>query len=140
VPSEKSPAFLFYPRDFLADSHVAVMDLTQRGAYVVLLCYAWLDGSIPADSAHLAKLVGVTVRQFDRLWPAVAVCFQPHPSEPGRLVQGRLERERVKKAGYESGATIGGRARVQTAKRDGGGRFQPAIQLVDQPKRQLDSS
>jgi uncharacterized protein YdaU (DUF1376 family) len=52
----KSPAFQFYPNEFLAD----VADMTQNevGAYILLLSHQWNHGSIPADverQKNLAK-------------------------------------------------------------------------------------
>jgi hypothetical protein len=38
TPGGKSPAFQFYPKDFLTDENVRVMSLQERGAYITLLC------------------------------------------------------------------------------------------------------
>jgi uncharacterized protein YdaU (DUF1376 family) len=51
--SNKSPAFRFYPRDYLADPNVECMSLEEQGAYIRLLCHAWdpppdADGHKPA--------------------------------------------------------------------------------------------
>jgi len=54
----RSPAFQFYPQDWLASAKVAEMTLEEEGAYIRLICYCWMTGSIPADPARCAKMVG----------------------------------------------------------------------------------
>lgn len=86
-------AFLFYPQDFARDVHVVPMTLAERGAYLMLLCAQWEEGSVPADTQQLARILQVSHRAFLKLWPALAPCFQ---MRDGRLVQKRLDREREK--------------------------------------------
>ena len=40
----KSPAFQFYPKDWLADHDVACMTMAERGIYITILCYSWEEG------------------------------------------------------------------------------------------------
>lgn len=89
----KSPAFQFYPGDFLADPKVGAMTTEAQGAYVRLLCYAWLDGSIPDAPELLAPMCGLTVESFSMAWATVQRCWVE--SFPGRLVNPRMERERT---------------------------------------------
>ena len=56
MPAEKSPAFQFYPKDFLADSNVARMSNTEVGIYTRLLCYCWLEGALPLETEALAHM------------------------------------------------------------------------------------
>jgi uncharacterized protein YdaU (DUF1376 family) len=56
--SNKSPAFQFYPQDYLSSARVAEMSLEEEGAYIRLLCYCWTTGSIPADPERCARLIG----------------------------------------------------------------------------------
>jgi uncharacterized protein YdaU (DUF1376 family) len=87
-----SPAFQFYPKEFLSSSKVLRMSNTEVGVYIKLLCLSWLDGSLPADMNKLAPMVGAPVRQFQRMWPNVlAECFA---ERNGRLTNPRLERVR----------------------------------------------
>ena len=72
----KSPAFQFYPKDFLTDEKVRVMSLQERGAYITLMCLCWTEGTIPSDLLRLARLCEVPVRVFRHLWPALEPCFQ----------------------------------------------------------------
>src|SRR5262245_53915409 len=96
---EKSPAFQFYPSDFLSDINVAAMTLAERGAYITLLCLCWTEQSLPTEHAALAKICGVPKIAFTRLWPALQPCFKIQGT---RLVQPRLDRERQKQEAYRA--------------------------------------
>ena len=50
----KSPAFQFYPNEFLAD--VADMTQSEVGAYILLLSHQWNHGAIPADAERQKNL------------------------------------------------------------------------------------
>jgi hypothetical protein len=81
LAKEKSPAFQFYPKDFLTDERVQLMSHTERGIYVTLLCLCWLEGSLPADVNQLAKLVSLPAPRFMRLWnTSLHACFKPGPA------------------------------------------------------------
>lgn len=99
---EKSPAFQFYPADFMADSKVVAMNLQERGAYITLLCLCWMDGSLPASMTILARLCRVPTSVFTRLWPALEPCFASLGHDGSRLVQPRIERERQKQEQYRA--------------------------------------
>lgn len=90
----KSPAFQFYPKDFLTDENVRVMSLQERGAYITLICLCWLEGTLPRDQGRLSRLCGVPLTTFRKLWPALDICFRAHPELADRLIHPRLERER----------------------------------------------
>lgn len=105
MASTKSPAFRFYPKDFLTDNHVRVMTLDARGLYISLLAMEWLDGDLPADPEVLARMVGVDEKHFNRAWRLVRPCFQ---EQNGRLTQRRLEAEREKQNAYQQSASARG--------------------------------
>lgn len=90
---EHSPAFQFYPGDFLSDPNVAGMSLQERGAYITLICLCWKDGSLPVEEDRLARMVGVPLSQWRRLAPMVVGCFV---AKDDRLTHKRLDRERDK--------------------------------------------
>jgi uncharacterized protein YdaU (DUF1376 family) len=88
----KPPYFPFFPRDFVADPVVAAMTPEECGGYILLLCFAWMDGqtgTLPDDEQTLARLS----RLGDR-WPecreAIRSAF--HVSK-GRLLQKRMVQE-----------------------------------------------
>ena len=98
-----SPAFQFYPKEFLSSSKVIAMSATERGAYITLLSVQWLDGSLPNDISALAKIAGITGKSFARMWPHnLARCFV---LRGGRFYNERLERERKKQAEYRQRQT-----------------------------------
>ena len=98
--SKKSPAFQFYPKDFLSDEKQIRMSLAAVGIYMRLLCHCWNEGSLPSDAPALARLSGATTRQLRALWPSISPCFQTTPD--GRLVNARLNRERTKQTLFSS--------------------------------------
>lgn len=98
MKSAKAPAFMFYASDFLSDENVAVMSNEELGCYIKLICYAWREGSIPADPMKIARLCGERPDHMEMLWLQIEPCFRDHPEIPGRLVQPRLEKERERQA------------------------------------------
>ena len=120
MAQEKAPAFQFYPKDFLTDSHVIAMTLAERGAYITLLCLCWMDHSLPTERTSLARLCRVSAVAFDRLWPALEPCFTVID---GRLVQPRIERERARQAQFRavkvSAGQKGGRAKAESQQNGG---------------------
>lgn len=106
--SSNSPAFQFYPADFLADEHVALMSLTARGAYITLLCYCWREGSIPADTDKLARLCGIDSGEMAKLMAELSPCFSSAIGEPSRLINLRLHEEREKQENYRKERALAG--------------------------------
>jgi len=109
MAAEKSPAFQFYPRDYLSDPNVVAMTNAERGMYMTLLCLCWIDQSIPADPAELARLVGCRQKRFVEVWNLrLQRCFSRR--DDGRLIQKRLELERGKQKTFSELQTRRGRA------------------------------
>lgn len=104
-----SPAFRFYPSDFLSDEHVALMTNQEIGCYLKLLCYCWREGSIPSDLNKIAKLVGEDGSAIAQLWLAIKPCFTKCPDQPDRLYQKRLEIERKKQLEYKLARSAAGK-------------------------------
>jgi uncharacterized protein YdaU (DUF1376 family) len=106
---DRSPAFQFYPKDFLSDSRQAAMSLQEVGAYIRLLCVCWNDGSLPSEIDRLARIVGATSGHMTKLWPAISACFTASSDDPRRLVHGRLEKERRKQENFRRRQSDNGR-------------------------------
>lgn len=106
----KSPAFQFYPGDFLRDGKQAAMSLHECGAYIRLICFCWTDGSIPNNTERLARLVGTTPAAMRKLWPAIESCFRVSGTIGDRLIHPRLEREREKQDEYRRRQSDRGKA------------------------------
>jgi uncharacterized protein YdaU (DUF1376 family) len=96
--STKSPAFQFYPKDFLADEEQTLLSLAEAGAYIRLLSRCWLKGSLPAETGELAKLCSATPAQMQSMWPAISKCFTQRSD--GRWLHPRLEIERKRQAEF----------------------------------------
>jgi uncharacterized protein YdaU (DUF1376 family) len=109
VSQDRSPAFQFYPRDFLSDANVIAMSMQERGVYITLLCNCWNEGTLPADTDRLARLCGLPISAFRKFWPAVEVCFSP-ADDVSRLIHKRLEREREKQELYRRRQSDKGKA------------------------------
>jgi uncharacterized protein YdaU (DUF1376 family) len=104
----RSPAFQFYPADFLSDHNVIAMSLQERGAYITLICLCW-QNPLPDDLERLARLCGVPIATFRKMWPALGRCFRPDPDQAGFLMHPRLERERVKQDEFRQRQSENGR-------------------------------
>ena len=109
----KSPAFQFYPADYASSQRVRLLTLEEEGAYINLLCSCWLHGSIPADPAMAARLVGKGCSAT--LATTVLTMFTPS-SEAGRMVHDRLERERLKQSDWREKSASGGRKSAELRK------------------------
>lgn len=93
----KSPAYQWYPRDYMSDALVVSMTLEQEGAYRRLLDVCWLEGGLPTDLDKLWRLAKAKSRErFERqIWPIVQKKFAV---ENSLWKNSRLEIERSKQA------------------------------------------
>jgi len=92
----KPPAFLFYAADWLTDT--AELSKEEKGIYIDLLAYQWINGSLPTDATRLARLVGVDEAMLQSAWMIIGDKFAQiddfHNSNRKRYVNPRLEVER----------------------------------------------
>lgn len=110
----RSPAFQFYPSNYLGSRAVRLMDAEQRGWYTQLLFESWESepqATLPNDDALLRVLAGVNTRSTDveQRWSFVKAQFK----QKGKLLyNSRLleefakqdeNREKKKRAGEASG-------------------------------------
>jgi uncharacterized protein YdaU (DUF1376 family) len=108
-----SPAFQFYPRDFLSSAKVDRMPMTERGAYITLLSRCWLDDGLPTDMSELAAMVRMRPSQFVRMWTnsQLGKCFY---EQRGRFQHDRLDRERAVQSAYKRRQTDAANKRWQS--------------------------
>jgi len=123
----KSPAFQFYPKDFISSSKVQRMTLDEIGAYALLLSHCWLDDGLPTNVDQMARLVKTSASKFRRMWEGpLSECFV---EKNGRLINVRLDEERRKQADYRRRAAEwgkkGGRPKGQEAELAKGSLSQP---------------
>lgn len=93
----KSPAFQFYPADYLSDMKVRMLSWASRGLYMDLLCYCWREGWIPSDSSAIAQLCHC--HDLAIVEPCLAL-FSPHPYDPEKMIHSRLDHERSKQKAF----------------------------------------
>lgn len=81
---DKSPAFQWYPKQYLADDKVLAMDWDARGMHVHLLNIAWQQqppGSIPDDIRVVRQWLGLPSgfadadRVWARVWPQIKTAW-----------------------------------------------------------------
>ena len=88
----KDPAFLFYPNDWLEGTAELLPE--EKGVYVDLLCYQHQRGSLTTDKTRLARMVGLPVEDFERIWQVLEDKFV---QVDNRLVNRRLNQEMTKR-------------------------------------------
>ena len=103
----KSPAYQWYPKDYLADVHTTLMTLEEEGAYRRLLDHCWLEGSIPNDMQALGRMCkGLTPQRMAEMWVNLEPCFR---LKGGRWFHPRLEAERKKQLAYKKAKSRAGK-------------------------------
>jgi uncharacterized protein YdaU (DUF1376 family) len=107
----KSPAFQFYPKDWLASLRTLMMTPAQEGAYIRLLCYCWDSGdcSIPDNDDQLAVMSRLGEGWFKGGSEVLRACFIPHPDKPGFLTNDRLYAEAQKQHLWSRKSSEGGK-------------------------------
>lgn len=83
------PASQFYWSDFISDGPVIAMSLEERGAYITLLCVAWMEEGLPDDHTKLAKLLRLSPRKFASIWESMETRW--YVGDDGRLYNRKME-------------------------------------------------
>lgn len=96
----KSPAFQFYPGDWL-DYKVLRMSYEAQGVYIRLLCHIWRDTktqySIHNDPDMLARILGLKKTKFSKIFSEIQWPGDPIFLENGdSIVSARLKKEKEK--------------------------------------------
>jgi uncharacterized protein YdaU (DUF1376 family) len=103
-----SPAFQFYPNDFIADPNTMLMTAEEVGAYTLLMAFCWKEESLPDNMADLAKLSRLTKGKFKKAWETrISKCFEKNSD--GNFIHPRLERERKKQKQYRENKSRAGK-------------------------------
>ena len=101
----KSPAFQFYPDDFLGSGKVGMMTPQEVGIYILLLCLDWNDDGFELDFPRLARWCKTDEETLKGGWAMVGQCFDQHG---GRWYSERLQGEREKQAKWREKSRNGG--------------------------------
>lgn len=131
--SGKSPAFQFYPKDFVTGT--VTLTTEEVGAYILLMCHCWDNGSVPPDVNTLARIARLSPSRMRRTWDVLVTKFTA--TGDGRYTQPRLERERQKQADYRRKQSDKGKAsanRRATDRQPDGNRGSTAVQPEPQPE------
>lgn len=112
---KKSPAFQFYPTDWLADGNVSAMSLEEEGAYIRLLSYCWNEGGLPSDLKVLARFCRTTEEHFMEMWERIQKCFV---FDGKKFQNPRLKKEREKQKKYSESMSKNAKTRYQKEKPD----------------------
>lgn len=70
----KDPAFLFYSKDWLEGT--AELMPNEKGIYIDLLCHQHQKGDLPSDIIRLARIVGLSVSEFEPIWSVIKDKFK----------------------------------------------------------------
>lgn len=130
----RSPAFQFYPNDWLSSRNVAVMTPAQRGGYIQLLCYDWTGDGIPDDDKILAALSGLQNEWSEVTSSALRACFEKHPSKLGYLSNPRIQIERQNQIERRKSSSEGGK---MAAKNRASGSFPNGKRMAKRTKSPL---
>jgi uncharacterized protein YdaU (DUF1376 family) len=93
--SSVTPAFQFYPDEWLSSKNISLMTPAEEGGYIRLLCYQWNDPrcTLPDDDPELAVLSRLGAAWQEGSGERIRKCFE---ARNGRLRNDRLYRERRK--------------------------------------------
>jgi hypothetical protein len=69
----KDPAFLFYSKDWITGT--AGLMPEEKGVYIDLLAYQHQNGSLPLEPERLARMVGLSLPDFNKIWVALSPHF-----------------------------------------------------------------
>ncbi len=129
---KKSPAFQFYPNDWLSSPTTQIMTAEQEGAYIRLLCFCWQDEdtSLKDDDDYLAALARISKGGLR----VVKAAFNQHPTKQGYLTHNRLQKEREVQSKWREKSADGGRKSAESKRLSKGG------SRVVQPKVNSSSS
>lgn len=104
INMNKPPAFQFYPKDFLMDDKVIVMNLEEKGAYIVLLSYCWNNNGLTKNQKDLKNMCG-NPENWELIWGKVGKCFY---EKKGKFFNKRLEKELKKQKKWREKSRLGG--------------------------------
>jgi uncharacterized protein YdaU (DUF1376 family) len=121
----KSPAFRFYPADFMGSPDVQSMDLNEIGAFILLLCIAWQHdrhGYLPDDEDRIRRWARMNPQQWIISREMLLGKFPI--IEPGFRGNPRMIREAEKQAEFSAKQSSNGKQ---------GGRPRKAVGFENKP-------
>lgn len=123
----KSPAFQFYPDDFMSSPHVLAMSNTEVGIYIKLLCIDWASNGVPARHEMMSRMTGTRPDRFAQAWEIIGRCFV---ERDGRMYSPRLDLERKKQAEWREKSAKGGVASGKARTKGGSVLVEPNVNTL----------
>jgi len=118
MSKEKSPAFQFYPSDWLSDINITLMKPEEEGAYIRLLAYAWNndDCSLNDDDDQLAEISRLKERWYGESAKNIRRCFI---KDGDKIFSERLRKEKRKQKKWQKKSSEAGKksGQVRRSKR-----------------------
>lgn len=120
----KSPAFQFYPKQWMGDDKVIQMDWLTRGIHHHLMCFAWQQdepATLPNNGDFLLKILensGEKIskkRWKDKIFPQLLTSWKTWDDDPSRLIQNGLRREYIKQKALSAKACKGAKTKRDRA-------------------------
>lgn len=118
----KSPAFQFYPDDFMGGKP-GLMNPDETHVYIWLLCLDWNQKGFTFCAKSLAKWCRIPRGKFVKSWATVRECFEL--GEDGRYYNKRLAAERLKQEAWREKSRRGGLHSGETRAKGGSTTVQP---------------
>jgi hypothetical protein len=87
------PYYPMYPKDFESGAKVRPMNFGEKGRYIELLNYSWLNDGLPAEPEMIRRILR-DGPEFEQAWAMVGPCFPVAPD--GKRRNPRQEIERAK--------------------------------------------
>jgi hypothetical protein len=89
------PLFPFYPQDFLFATRLFTRE--ERALYFELLCYQWMQGSLPIELDQLATLLAV---KFERIKTSWTRANSSAPTNATMAARSLRVRDSMRRAGW----------------------------------------
>lgn len=114
----KSPAFQFYPKQWLGDNKIRLMDRDVRSMHHDLMCYSWQEdepGTLPKNEKKLQNLLEFSKKNDwkKRVFPQLLTSWKTWDEDPTRLVQNGLRREYIKQKTYSERTRKGAKTKLE---------------------------
>lgn len=74
MSKKKDPAFLFYSKDWIEGTAELMPD--EKGVFIDLLAHQHQKGSIPSDERRIARMVGLDLETFKKIWATLSKKFE----------------------------------------------------------------
>lgn len=107
-----SPAFQFYPNDWLSSPAIMLMTPAEEGAYIRLLSICWMNNGLPDDDKELEELSRLG-KEWEKSAKKIRSCFV---KRRGKLINKRQEKERKKQRIWSQKSRQGGISSAKSRK------------------------